>query len=157
MAKEVMLTPEGVAKLEEKLDYLKTVKRPEVTERIKQALAFGDLSENAEYDEAKNEQAFVEGEIISIENMLRSAKLIDEDDLNTDVVNVGNTVRVLDKEFDEEIDYVLCGSTESDPNENRISNESPIGAALMGSHVGDTVQVETPGGIVELEVLSISK
>ena len=99
----------------------------------------------------------MEGEIISIENMLRSAKLIDEDDLNTDVVNVGNTVRVLDKEFDEEIDYVRCGSTESDPNENRISNESPIGAALMGSHVGDTVQVETPGGIVELEVLSISK
>ena len=129
--KETLLTYEGLKKLEEELEYLKTEKRKEVAERIKIALGFGDLSENSEYDEAKNEQAQVEMKIADLENKLRNVKLIDEDEIDTKTVQVGNTVQVLDMEFDEKINYTIVGSTEADLAENRISNESPIGIALL--------------------------
>lgn len=155
--KEVILTPEGVAKLEKKLEHLKTVRRREIAERIKQAIAFGDISENAEYDEAKNEQAFIEGEIITLENMLRVARVIDEEDISTDVVNIGATVRVLDMEFDEELEYIIVGSAEADPAHSKISNESPVGRALIGKSIGDVVEVAVPDGVIEFKILDIRK
>jgi transcription elongation factor GreA len=155
--KEVLLTPEGVIKLEEKLEFLKTVKRREVAERIKQAIAFGDISENAEYDEAKNEQAFVEGEIARLENMLRMAKIIDDDDITTDIVSIGSTVKVLDIEFNEELEYVIVGSAEADPGKSKISNESPVGRTLIGKSVGSIIDVVVPDGTIKFEILSIRK
>lgn len=155
--KQVVLTYEGVRKLEDELDYLKTVKRKEVTQKIKTALSFGDLSENSEYDEAKNDQAFVEGRIANLENMLKSAKVIDEEDITTDTVSIGATVKVRDLEFDDETDYVIVGSAEADPGNNKISNESPIGRALLGKKVDDTVEVNIPDGIIKYKILSISK
>lgn len=120
--KEVVLTYEGLQKLEQELENLKTVKRREVAERIKQALSFGDISENSEYDEAKNEQAYIEGRIFQLENMLKNAKVIDEEDIQTDVVSIGSKVKVLDMEFDEEVEYYIVGSTEADPSQYKISN-----------------------------------
>ncbi len=155
--KEVILTPEGVAKLEKKLEHLKTVRRREIAERIKQAIAFGDISENAEYDEAKNEQAFIEGEIITLENMLRVARVIDEEDISTDVVNIGATVRVLDMEFNEELEYIIVGSAEADPAHSKISNESPVGRAFIGKSIGDVVEVAVPDGVIEFKILDIRK
>ena len=155
--KEVILTPEGVAKLEKKLEYLKTVRRREIAERIKQAIAFGDISENAEYDEAKNEQAFIEGEIITLENMLRMARVIDEEDISTDVVSIGATVKVLDMEFDEELEYIIVGSAEADPAHSKISNESPVGRALIGKSIGDVVEVSVPDGVIQFKILDIRK
>ncbi len=154
---EVLLTAEGIRRLEEELDELKTVKRQEVAERIKVAIAFGDISENAEYDEAKNEQAFVEGKIIQLENMLRVARVVDDDDLNTDVIGVGNTVVLYDEEFDEEVTYTIVGSAEADLLNNKISNESPVGSALLGAHVGQVVEVAAPSGPVKLKVLRIER
>ena len=156
-AKKTVLTPEGVAKMEEKLEYLKTVKRREVAARIKQAIAFGDLSENAEYDEAKNEQAFMEGEIATLENMLRTAQVIDDEDINLDMVGIGTTVRVLDMEFNEECEYTIVGSAEADPLQNKISNESPVGAGLLGHKAGETVDVEVPAGPLQMKILEIRK
>ena len=155
--KEVVLTYEGLKKLEEELDYLKSVRRREIAEKIKQALDFGDISENSEYDEAKEEQANLEMKIIHIENMLKNAKVIDEDDINTDEVSIGSKVKLLDIEFDEEVEYYLVGSTEADPSQYKISNESPIGMAIIGEKVGDIVEVEAPGGIVRYKILEISK
>lgn len=155
--KEVILTYEGLKKLEAELEECKTVKRREVAERIKQALAFGDLSENSEYDEAKNEQAFIEGRIATIENMLRKAKVIDDEDINTDAVSVGAKVTVKDLEFDDEVEYTIVGSTEADPMEMKISNESPVGKALIGHKVGDVVDVAVPDGIIQYEIINISK
>ncbi len=155
--KETLLTYEGLKKLEEEVEYLKTVKRKEIAERIKVALGFGDLSENSEYDEAKNEQAQVEMRIIDLENKLRNVKIIDEDEIETKTVQVGNIVHVLDIEFDEKVDYKIVGSTEADISENKISNESPIGKALIGRKKDDIVDVETPGGIVQLKILKITK
>lgn len=155
--KQIILTNEGVKKLEEKLEHLKTVKRREVAARIEVALGFGDLSENAEYDEAKTEQAFVEGEILTIENMLRNAQLVDEDDISTDVVNVGATVRVMDHDLKEEIKYIICGTSEADPREMKVSAESPIGKALIGNRVGDSVLVPVPDGVIQLDILEISR
>lgn len=157
MGKQVILTYDGLKKLEEELDYLKSVKRPEVAEKIKQARAFGDLSENSEYDEAKNEQAFIEGRIATIEAMLRNAQVIDEEDIAIDKVSVGCTVKVYDEDFKEETEYTIVGSTEADPMNNKISDESPIGKALLGKKVGDTVSVEVPAGIIKLKVLEIHK
>lgn len=154
---EVLLTAEGIRRLEEELDELKTVKRQEVAERIKVAIAFGDISENAEYDEAKNEQAFVEGKIIQLENMLRVARVVDDDDLNTDVIGVGNTVVLYDEEFDEEVTYTIVGSAEADLLNNKISNESPVGSALLGARVGQVVEVAAPSGPVKLKVLRIER
>lgn len=154
---DVVLTHQGVKELEEKLEYLKTVRRLEIAEEIKTARAFGDLSENAEYDEAKNEQAKIEGEIIMLEKMLRNATVVDQDDVDVQRVNVGTTVKVLDKEFDEEIEYMIVGSAEANMTQNKISNESPVGRALLGKKVGNTVKVETPGGVVKLKILDIHR
>lgn len=155
--KQVVLTYEGVRKLEEELEYLKTVKRKEVTQKIKTALSFGDLSENSEYDEAKNDQAFVEGRIANLENMLKSAKVIDEEDITTDTVSIGAIVKVKDLEFDDEAEYTIVGSAEADPSKLKISNESPIGRALLGKRVDDTVEVNVPDGIIKYKILAISK
>ena len=154
---ETLLTYEGLKKLEEEDEYLKTVKRREIAERIKVALGFGDLSENSEYDEAKNEQAQVEMRIAELENKLRNVKIIDEDEIETKTVQVGNVVQVLDIEYDEKLEYKIVGSTEADLAENKISNESPIGKALLGKKKNEEVDVETPGGIVKLKVLKITK
>jgi transcription elongation factor GreA len=156
-AKEVVLTYEGLKKLEEELTQLKSVKRLEIAERIKQALSFGDLSENSEYDEAKNEQAQVEGRIVVLENMLKNAKVIDEDEVSTDAVSLGSKVKLYDEEFEEEIVYSLVGSTEANPAQFKISNESPVGAALMGKKVGSTVEVSVPDGVIKFKILDISK
>ena len=155
--KQIILTTEGLAKLEAELEDLKTVKRRECAEKIKQALSFGDLSENSEYDEAKNEQAQIEMRIIDLENKLRNVKLIDEDEIETKTVQIGNIVEVLDIEFDEKVEYKIVGSTEVDLAENKISNESPIGSALLGKKKNEVVDVETPGGVIQLKVLKIKK
>ncbi|MBE3593305.1 MAG: transcription elongation factor GreA [Thermoanaerobacter sp.] len=157
MSKPVILTYEGLKKLEEELEYLKTVKRAEVAEKIKQARAFGDLSENSEYDEAKNEQAFIEGRIATLEAMLKNAKVIDEEDIKLDQVSIGCTVKVYDESYNEELEYTIVGSAEADPMNNKISDESPIGKALLGKKVGDVVSVEVPAGIIKLKILEIRK
>ena len=155
--KEVILTCEGLKKLEDELEYLKSVKRREIAERIKSALSFGDISENAEYDEAKNDQAYVEARIAHIENLLKNAKVIDEDDINTDLVGLGAKVRVMDLDDDEEVEYTIVGSTEADPSNFKISNESPVGSALIGKSVGNEVKVLVPDGVTNLRVLEIHK
>ena len=155
--KEVLLTQEGYDKLEAELEYLKTEKRTEISERIKVALGFGDLSENSEYDEAKNAQADNEIKIVDLENKLRYAKIIDESEIDTKTVQVGNTVRILDMEFNEELEYTIVGSTEVDLSKNRISNVSPIGAALIGAKKDQIVEANTPGGIAKYKVLNIKK
>ncbi|MBE5762487.1 MAG: transcription elongation factor GreA [Clostridiales bacterium] len=151
------MTHEGLKALEEELEFLKTVKRQEVAERIKTAIAFGDISENAEYDEAKNEQAFTEGRIIQIENMLRVAQVVDADDISTDIVGVGNTVKVYDEEFDEELEYTIVGSAEANAAIGKVSNESPVGMALLGAKVGEVVSVNAPAGVIKLKVLTIER
>ena len=155
--KEVILTQEGYNKLEEELNYLKTEKRGEIADRIKVALGFGDLSENSEYDEAKNAQAENENKIAELENKLRYAKIIDEKKIDTETVQIGNIVRVLDKEFDEKIDYIIVGSTEVNLAENKISNESPLGKALLGARKNQVVEVEAPAGTLKYKILSIKK
>ncbi|WCK54654.1 transcription elongation factor GreA [Aneurinibacillus sp. Ricciae_BoGa-3] len=153
--KEVILTAAGLQKLEEELEQLKTVKRREVAQRIKEAISFGDLSENSEYEEAKNEQAFIEGRIITLEKMLRNARVISDDDVNTGIVSVGSTVRVKDLEYGDEMEYTIVGSAESDPMQNKISNESPVGIALLGKSKGSTVDVNVPAGVIRYEILDI--
>ena len=155
--KEVLLTQEGYNKLEQDLEYLRTEKRAEIADRIKVALGFGDLSENSEYDEAKTAQAENEMKIAELENKIRHAKIIDEKDIDTETVQVGNTVRVLDMEFDEKIDYTIVGSTEVDLAENKISNESPLGSALLGAKKNKVVEVNAPAGIMKYKILSIKK
>lgn len=155
--KEVILTYEGLKKLEDELENLKSVKRREIAERIKAALAFGDLSENAEYDEAKNDQAYVEARIAHIENMLKHAKVIDEDEITTDTVGLGTKVKVLDIDENEEVEYTIVGSTEADPTNFKISNESPVGKALIGQAVGSEVKVLVPDGLINLRVVEIHK
>lgn len=157
MPKQFVLTEEGLKNLEDELEQLKTEKRKEISEKIKVALSFGDLSENSEYDEAKNEQAMIEARIATIEAMLKNVKIIDDDELNTETINVGSKVKVLDVEFDEEDEYAIVGSTECNPDENKISDESPFGKALIGHTVGETVTVDAPGGEVQLKILAISK
>ena len=155
--KEVLLTQEGYNNLERELEYLRTEKRAEVAERIKIALGFGDLSENSEYDEAKNAQAENEGKIAELENKIRYAKIIDESEIDTKTVQVGNIVKVYDEDFDEEVTYTIVGSTEVDLAQNKISNESPVGAALLGKKKNDTVEVKTPAGLSKYKILSITK
>lgn len=155
--KEVVLTYEGLKKLEEELDYLKTTKKKEVAERIKEARGFGDLSENSEYDDAKNEQAEVEARIITIENMLRNAKVISDDDIDSKTVQIGNKVTVLDIEMNEEIEYTIVGATEVDVMNNKISNESPMGEALIGKKKGAKVKVLAPIGEIEYKIVNITK
>ena len=155
--KEILLTQEGYDKLEEELEYLKTEKRTEISERIKVALGFGDLSENSEYDEAKNAQAANEIKIAELENKIRYARIIDESEIDTKTVQVGNKVKVLDMEFNEEVEYTIVGSTEVNLMEHKISNESPIGAALMGAKKGQEVEANTPNGVLKLKILNIKK
>lgn len=155
--KQFIMTYEGVKKLEEELEYLKTVKRKEITEKIKVALGYGDLSENSEYDEAKNDQAFTEGRIIQLENMLKNAVVVDESEIPKDKVSVGSIVKVMDYEFDEEVEYTIVGSAEADPMNFKISNESPVGSALIGKKVGDVIEVAVPSGMSKFEVLEIRR
>ena len=155
--KEVLLTQEGYVNLEKELEYLVTEKRAEIAERIKIALGFGDLSENSEYDEAKNAQAANETKIAELENKLRYAKIIDESEIDTKTVQVGNTVKVLDIEFNEEEVYTIVGSTEVDLAQNKISNESPIGSALMGAKKGQIVEAQAPAGVIKYKIISITK
>ena len=154
---EVILTREGLKQLEDELENLRTVKRAEVKERLKEAIALGDLSENSEYDDAKNEQAFMEGRILELERMIRNAKVIDEDAHQEGTVTVGSLVKVKDIEFDEINEYRLVGTVEADPMNNRISNESPVGRALLGRKKGEIVDVEVPAGIIKYEILEVSK
>ena len=155
--KEVILTQEGYDKLEEELNDLKTTKRTEIAERIKIALGFGDLSENSEYDEAKSAQAENEIRIAELEAKLRNAKIIDESEIDTKTVQIGNTVKIYDEEFDEEVIYTIVGSTEVNLDENKISNESPLGKALLGEKKGATVEVDAPDGIIKYKILAIKK
>ena len=155
--KEVLLTPQGLKKIEDDLEILKTVRRKEVAERIKQAIAFGDISENSEYDEAKNEQAQLEERIAKLESMLRKAKIIDEDEISIESVGIGTTIRIKDIEFDEEVEYTIVGSAEADPYEMRISNESPVGRALLGKKVGEKVEIQIPDGVTAYEILEIRR
>ncbi|MBP3596464.1 MAG: transcription elongation factor GreA [Clostridia bacterium] len=155
--KEFLVTQEGYDNLERELEELKTVKRYEIAERIKVALGFGDLSENSEYDEAKNAQAANETKIAELEQKIRFARIIDESEIDTETVQVGNIVKVLDMEFDEEIEYTIVGTTEVDLSQNKISNESPIGKALMGKKKKQVVEVEAPSGVIKMKILGISK
>ena len=154
--KEILLTQEGYDNLEKELEELKTVKRYEISERIKVALGFGDLSENSEYDEAKNAQAQNEIKIADLENKLRYARIINESEIDTKTVQVGNTVKIRDLEFEEDFEYTIVGSTEVDLSQNKISNESPIGLALLGAKKNQVVEVQIPDGVAKYKVLSIS-
>ncbi len=154
---DVILTVEGLKKLEQELIHLKTVKRQDVAERIKQAREFGDISENSEYEDAKHEQAFIEGRILTLEKKLRNAKLIDSDNVNISFVGVGSKVNLKDLESGEEVEYVIVGSMEADPSDNKISNESPVGKAIIGKKKGAIVRVDVPLGTLEYKILQISK
>ncbi|SDM39816.1 transcription elongation factor GreA [Halarsenatibacter silvermanii] len=152
---EVLLTEEGYEKLEDELKHLKEVKRKEVAEKIKVARDFGDISENAEYDEAKNEQAFIEGRIKKLENMLDKAEVVKQDEINDHTVNVGNSVELEELDNGEVYEYTLVGSAEADPLNHKISNESPIGQSVIGKSIGDEVEVETPEDTVRYRIISI--
>ena len=152
-----VLTKDGVAKLEAELENLKTVKRREVAEKIKVALSFGDLSENSEYDEAKNEQGIVESRIAEIEATLAHAQVIDSDDITTEKVGIGNVVKILDIEMEEEMEFQIVGTSEANIDKGQMSDESPIGAALLGHKIGETVDVEAPSGMLQFKILEISK
>lgn len=155
--KEILLTQEGYQKLEDEVEFLKTVRRREVADRIKVAISFGDISENAEYDEAKNEQAQMEERILKLENMIRKAVIIDESKIDVNVVTIGSIVKVNDVEFDEDVEYVIVGSAEADPYDGKISNESPVGKALLGRTIGDVVEVQVPDGVAKFEILEIRR
>ena len=157
MAKPVMITAEGLKQLEEELEYLKGEKRKEVAEKIKVARSYGDLSENSEYDDAKNEQAILEARIVTIEATLKNAVLIDEEGMTNEHVHVGSSVRLLNLRNDSEVTYKIVGSNEANPSEGKISDESPVGAALIGHSVGDAVEVEVPVGVIGFKVLEIFK
>ncbi len=154
--KEFPMTAAGKERLEKELEQLKSVKRKEVVERIKIARSFGDLSENSEYDSAKEEQSFVEGRITTLENMVRNAKIIKDDELNTDMVTIGKTVTFVELPNGDEETYTIVGSAEADPFEGKISNDSPIAKSLLGHKVGHEVTVQTPGGDMRVKLLTIS-
>ncbi len=153
--KEVIVTVDGLKKLEQELYLLKSVRRREVAERIKQAIGFGDLSENSEYEDAKNEQAFIEGRILTLEKMLRNAKVIDGENIGTEVVSIGSKVRLKDLQEGDEIEYTIVGPVEADPARNKISNESPVGKAILGKTKGSVVEVSAPGGLLKYEIVDI--
>jgi transcription elongation factor GreA len=156
MQKDVLLTPEGLDKLKAEIEYLSVDKRREVAERIKEAREFGDISENSEYDDAKNEQAMLEARIASLEDKLRSASVIDASELSSDVVRVGSLVSVKDEGSGKALKYTIVGSTEADPSQNRLSNESPVGKALLGRKKNDSVKVQLPNGKArELKITKI--
>lgn len=155
--KKYLITYEGVRKLEADLEFLKTVRRNEIKEKIKVALTFGDLTENSEYDEAKTEQAFVEGKIMQLESLLKNASVVDELDVPNDRVSIGSVVELEDYEMGENVEYHIVGSVEADPINYRISNESPVGSALIGKKKGDIVKVAAPSGINEFKILSVKR
>ena len=155
--KEVILTPEGLMNLEKELEYLRTIKRREVADRIKQAIEFGDITDNSEYDDAKNEQAFVEGRIATLERMLRNARLIEGPDGDYDEVAVGSRVVLKDLDLGDVEEYTIVGSAEANPSKQRISNESPVGRAVLGKAVGSVVEVLVPAGTVKYQVLQIAR
>ena len=157
MAKPIILTPEGLAKLEQELEYLKVTGRKDVAEKIKIARGFGDLSENAEYDAAKDAQAAMEKRISELEEMLKNVQVVNVSEVGTDAVSILSKVKVYDVDMEEEETYTIVGTTEADPDKNKISDESPIGTALLGKKKGDIVEVQTPGGSFELKILEISK
>ncbi|MDR1464718.1 MAG: transcription elongation factor GreA [Oscillospiraceae bacterium] len=155
---QTILTAEGYKKLVEELEFLRTTGREQIAEKIKEARSFGDLSENAEYDEAMNEQAIMEAKIARLEDELKSASILDTDDLSTEVVGIGSTVLLYDRMYSEEVEYQIIGKAQANPDENRISDESPIGKALLGRQVGDVVEADVPSGeVITLEILRISK
>jgi transcription elongation factor GreA len=154
--KETVLTKEGLAKLEDELDELKSIHRREVNDRIRQAKEFGDISENAEYEDAKQEQAFVEGRILKVETMIRNARIIDESEFSSDEVHLGATVRVKDTKSGSSMEFTIVGSTEADPTNQRLSNESPLGKALIGRKKGETLDVQTPRGVTSYKIEAIN-
>ncbi|HIW33469.1 MAG TPA: transcription elongation factor GreA [Candidatus Paenibacillus intestinavium] len=155
--KETILTQAGLKKYEDELETLKSVKRREVAERIKVAIGYGDISENSEYEDAKNEQAFIEGRIITLEKMLRNARIINNDEIGIDVVSVGCIVVVEDLEFGDQTEYSIVGTAEADPFENKISNESPLGKAMLGKDKGTVVEVNVPAGNIQYKIVDIKK
>jgi transcription elongation factor greA len=157
MAKQIVVTESSYQKLKEELDYLKNVKRKEAAENVGIARSFGDLSENSEYDEAKNEQAKIEAQISELEETISHAKVISDHEIQTDMVNVGISVTVYDMDYDEEVEYQIVSSREVDPLENKISDQSPIGKALIGTKVGDIISVEVPDGVAKFKVMKIEK
>jgi transcription elongation factor GreA len=154
-SKEVILTQGGLEKLEKELEHLKSIKRREVAERIKTAISFGDISENSEYEDAKNEQAFIEGRIITLEKMLRNVRLIDDSEVDSETVGIGSTVLLKDIEYDEDFHYTIVGSAEADPANNKISNESPVGKAILGKKISDIVEVTVPAGALKYQIVKI--
>lgn len=157
MEKKIVLTNEGFQKFEKELEELKSIKRKEVAAKIKVALSFGDLSENSEYDEAKNEQAMIEARIVQLETMLRNVQVINEAEISTDVINIGSVVSIKEIDSDEIETYHIVGSSEANPLDGKISDESPIGKALISHKTGDIVEVETPSGLIKFKIISIFK
>ena len=157
MAKVIKITDDGLKKLEEELEYLKTTGRADIAEKIKVARGYGDLSENSEYDEAKNEQAKIEARIVEIEAMLKNVEIISGVKGAAKTVVVGVKVKVLDEQYGDECEYRVVGSTEADPLNGKISDESPVGRAILGKKIGDEVIAETPGGEIKLKIIGISK
>ena len=155
MANEILMTAEGYKALKDELEDLKTIKRGEVSEKIRVARGFGDLSENSEYDEAKNEQAIVEARIQTLEEQLKNAKILDKGQLSTQIVSVGTKVRILDMEFDEEMEYRIVGSVESNQSMDTITDESPVGRGLLGHKVGEVVDIKVPAGVLQFKTLEI--
>ena len=155
MAQEILLTAEGYEELKNELQQLKTVKRTELAEKIKTARGFGDLSENSEYDEAKNEQAIVEARILTLEEQLKVVRVVDKDALDKDVINIGSTVKLLDLEFNEELEYRIVSSVEGGSASNTLTDKSPVGEAVMGHKAGETVEVHAPKGVFSLKILEI--
>jgi len=155
--KEVILTKEGLQKLESELEHLKSVRREDVAERIKQAIAFGDISENSEYEDAKNEQAFIEGRIITLEKTLKNARLMEDEDIRTDVVSLGSRVTLKEMKSGREITLLLVSSVESKLKDGKISDESPVGKAILGKKVKSTVEVDAPAGKIKYKILKVQK
>lgn len=153
--KEVLLTPEGYAKLQEEIRYLSNERRREVAERIKQAREFGDIAENSEYDDAKNEQAMLEHRIAQLQDRLVNARVIDEEEVSTDAVGIGTRVRLRDIDAKETVEYHIVGSLEANPAEHKLSNESPVGKAIIGRKKGETVEVAAPRGSLRFKIMDI--
>lgn len=155
--REIVLTEKGRKRIKEELEHLRTVHRKEVADRMRDSKQFGELSENSEYEDAKTEQAFVEGRILELKHILQTALIISDSDVRTDVVSIGSKVKLRDLETEDEWEYNIVGSAEADPSEDRISNESPVGEALLDSKVGDIIEIEVPAGTVKYEIINISK
>lgn len=155
--KEMLVTAEGFKRIEQELEHLRTVHRREVAERIRDSKEFGELAENSEYEDAKTQQAFVEGRIIELKRILQNTSVVEKKDIRTDVVGIGSKVKVRDLDTKDEWEYTMVGSVEADPSEDRISNESPVGEALMNKKVGDVVNATTPAGAAKYKIVGIRK